>query len=667
MTIERMEHVAVLVPSSRSEALVEWLYGRRAIHLEPFSETPEGWDERFGSIEEDASRADEEMSRLQEISSFLTPYRDDQGGFLESIFPVRVLASLGDIQEAAGETDTAALQRETASLASQIDSAREELENAEAQRDRLEELSFLDVEPRALEELRRLSVRFVATTGELSKAFLNDERLSGLIAAERVAESGKSQIYLLVGPSTEAAAMKSLVSDYGLREIWLPEIKGTVAEELKRLAQARAAAAADLKDLAEKARRLAQAKARDVDLALAHWEAERARITEQSHMQTSPNVFAARGYVRRKDLAAFGKDLEAAFPDASLIAVPPVKDEDPPVSVAWGKFFRPAGLLVRMFGLPLYRSLDPTVFLTLTFLAFFGICFGDVVYGTMLIGISIYLMRRYRQQKGLVIFFRLFTYAGFATMFVGFLTGSWAADLPAYFGETNPVNVLRLRIAVLDPLAKPMIALGIAIGIGVVNQLYGIFVRFLQEARRGDWADGIFDGLFWIGYLASLLTVALSGVGVFPFLFKPALVIFAASALGLILTQGRDQKSWIGRIIAGVVSLYGITGNYGTTAFVGDVVSYSRLLALALTTFVVGMTFNIIADLLKSVPYVGWVLFIGFAVCGHLFNFTISILGAFVHSARLILLEWFGRFYESGGREFRPFGFKSNNVEVLSD
>jgi V/A-type H+-transporting ATPase subunit I len=318
-----------------------------------------------------------------------------------------------------------------------------------------------------------------------------------------------------------------------------------------------------------------------------------------------------------------------------------------------------------MFGLPSYRGIDPTTFLTLTFLIFFGICYGDLLYGIMLVGVAAWLKKKFRGQRGLTEFFRLFTYAGVSTMIFGVLMGSWAADLTKYFGEGNPVDVIRTKLTLLDPLAKPVVALGIAVGIGIVNQFYGIFMRFLRDFRRGDVASSVYDGIFWLTYLGSLLTLSIGLVASAP---KPLLLvsggIFLFSAIGLVLTQGREEKSWPARIFTGIISLYGIMGTYGTTAFLGDVISYSRLMALGLTTSVVGMSFNIIGGMVKDVPYVGWVFFFLVVVFGHIFNFTMSIMSAFVHSARLILLEWFGRFYEGGGVPFRPFGFQSVRLDL---
>jgi V/A-type H+-transporting ATPase subunit I len=383
-------------------------------------------------------------------------------------------------------------------------------------------------------------------------------------------------------------------------------------------------------------------------------------------MVSSSHVFAATGYVRTSRLETFRARLAKEFPGAEIDVLEPVPGEEPPVSMRWNNFVRPAGLLVNMFGLPNYRSIDPTNFLTLSFLVFFGICYGDVLYGVMLIGLAAWLRKRFKDQRGLVQFFRLFTYAGVSTVIFGYMVGSWGADLPKYFGETNPIEQFRVKSTLLDPLAKPIIALAIAVGIGITNQFYGIFMRFLRDFRRGDITSSIFDGVFWLTYLGSLLVLAFSlATGAPKAIAWGAAIIFIVSAVGLVLTQGRAEKSWPARIVTGIISLYGIMGTYGTTSFVGDVISYSRLMALGMTTSVVGMSFNIIAGMVKGIPYIGWVLFFAVAIFGHLFNFAMSIMSAFVHSARLILLEWFGRFYEGGGTPFRPFGFQSRQVDLV--
>jgi V/A-type H+-transporting ATPase subunit I len=297
------------------------------------------------------------------------------------------------------------------------------------------------------------------------------------------------------------------------------------------------------------------------------------------------------------------------------------------------------------------------------FYLFFGICFGDVFYGLMLVALSLYLRSKTKPYPAVYNFSTLFLYSGVSTMVFGALLGSWFGDLwkPEYLGEGNALQRLHdIFFAGLDPLARPLPALVLALLIGVLNQFYGISLKIYGAVRIRDWAAAIFDGAFWLVMLSGLL---LSSVGVVAGLPSPVVTVGLActvlGAVGLVLTQGRDVPGVGGKLAAGLISLYGILGSYGITAFVGDTLSYCRLLALGVTTSVVAMAANIMAGMLRDVPYVGFVLFVLVLIAGHLFNFGISVLGAFVHSMRLIFVEFFGRFYEGGARAFTPLCFDS--------
>ena len=145
-----------------------------------------------------------------------------------------------------------------------------------------------------------------------------------------------------------------------------------------------------------------------------------------------------------------------------------------------------------------------------------------------------------------------------------------------------------------------------------------------------------------------------------------AVGLAGVSALALVLTQGRNEESFLAKAISGVVSLYGILGSYGMSAFLSDVLSYSRLLALGLATVVIGMAFNYIGGIMSEIPFVGLVLFIIAVAIGHTFNFFLSILGGFVHSVRLIFVELFSRFYEGGARPFAPLG-EPQTVRIIDE
>jgi V/A-type H+-transporting ATPase subunit I len=375
-------------------------------------------------------------------------------------------------------------------------------------------------------------------------------------------------------------------------------------------------------------------------------------------------VAVIKGYVRERDLAKVSRYLGGERGVAAVYEEP-TPGEEVPVSLRTARFFGPAQFLVRMFGLPPYFSFDPTPYLTFSFLLFFGICFGDAIYGIAQVVLALWLARKVREYASLRQMFLLFAYAGVATIVMGVLTGSWCANLYDYLGEGNLLLRVKQATAVFDPLDKPVIALVIALGLGVANQLWAMVLRMYGSLRQRDYAGAVFDSGLWLIYLPGLVLLisAVLMVSEPAWVKRVGLWLVAIGGVGLVLTQGRNEKTFFGKALTGVVSLYGILGTYGSTSFIGDVLSYCRLLALALTTTIVGWSFNIVADLLRG--SLGWWGFIPVVVLGHTFNFFISILTGFVHSARLIFVEFFGRFYSGGAPAFVAFGREQGRVRLL--
>ena len=436
----------------------------------------------------------------------------------------------------------------------------------------------------------------------------------------------------------------------------------TLGEELARLEERRGGVDAEIRDLAAKHRR-------EVIAVLAHHEVRRdVAKSEEKSLHTKRLVLVS-GYVRARDEAKLADAVAAEFPQAGLRFDDPAPGETVPVELRTNRFVQPAQFLVSMFGLPKYRAFDPSPFIMFNFLLFFGFCFGDVFYGIGLIALGLYIARRVKDYPGVRNFFTLLAWGGVSALIVGALTGSWAADIPAYFGKDNWLLRLQQKLCILDMMAQPVIALVVALGIGVLNQFYGIVMKMYQEFRRNDRKAALFDGGLWLVLLPGILLLILPAFvpGLPGWSATLGIVLAGTGAVGLVLTQGRNEKSFLAKAVYGVVSLYGILGSYGSTAFIGDTLSYCRLLALGLTTSIVGMSFNNIAGLAWNKDdgtLTGFVIFMILLMIGHVFNFLISILGAFVHSARLIFLEFFGRFYEIGGYRFSPLG-TSERVRVI--
>ena len=205
----------------------------------------------------------------------------------------------------------------------------------------------------------------------------------------------------------------------------------------------------------------------------------------------------------------------------------------------------------------------------------------------------------------------------------------------------------------------PMTLLGISLLLGMIQIFTGIIMAMRELWKKGDKMGALADQGGWLVFLSGLVLVGLTGGGMLPAAMQGfSKVVAAVGALILILTQGRTRPSFAGKVFSGVFSLYNVTG------YLGDVLSYSRLLALGLGSAAVGMVINLLAVLVSGVPYVGLLLGVLVFVFGHLFSMAINLLGAFVHSLRLQYVEFFGKFYDTSGEDFVPLRRATQYVRI---
>ena len=599
---------------------------------------------------------EERLAAVGLLLRLLETYYPEPRSFVNGLVSLPKIITEAEVNTALRSLNLKRLQEE----ASKLDDALKTLERRESEvTNHIEALRALADLPFAPGQLKQLSY----TTACLVSVPNRD--VAGLLAGlpetsvTLTVRSGEPTLMLLVYRKEDDGEVRGLMARHGAEEIALPEIPGTVREALEEYTR-------ELQHIAQERDKVIKSIAQFLPYrsvlhaAHAYWDAARRKEQAKACGLHSERVFLLTGYIRERDLPRLEEYVRRELPWVSYTVSDPTPEDDVPVSITSPSFVRPLQLLVKMFGLPMYWSFDPTPFLMVNFLIFFGICFGDVGYGLMLTAFSGYVAHKSRRYEGLYNFARLFLYGGITTIFFGALTGSWFSDLPKYFGEGNPIQVLQQKMMVLDLLDKPVLGLLIALAIGVMNQFYGIALKAYGAILRKDYATAVFDALLWLLVLPGLLIlISRMLTDISPALFSFGLFLFLAGALGLIFTQGRNEASLGGKLLTGIVSLYGILGSYGCTSFIGDMLSYCRLLALGLTTSIVAMSINLMAGMLQGIPYVGWILFLVVVTFGHVFNFLISVLGAFIHSARLVFVEFFGRFYEGGAQPFTPLGFNS--------
>jgi V/A-type H+-transporting ATPase subunit I len=204
--------------------------------------------------------------------------------------------------------------------------------------------------------------------------------------------------------------------------------------------------------------------------------------------------------------------------------------------------------------------------------------------------------------------------------------------------------------------------------LGIIHLFTGLGMKLFQLLKQKDYKSIIYDVVFWLILLGSSVVLLLSMPMIINLLgvnfvvpgniANVASILAILAAIGITLTNGRESRNPFKRFLKGLYALYGISG------YLSDVLSYSRLLALGLATGVIGMVINKMAAMAGGSKFVGPFIFIIIFLVGHTLNLAINALGAYVHTNRLQYVEFFGKFYGGGGREFKPFASKTKYYKI---
>ncbi|MEE0970239.1 MAG: V-type ATPase 116kDa subunit family protein [Clostridia bacterium] len=318
------------------------------------------------------------------------------------------------------------------------------------------------------------------------------------------------------------------------------------------------------------------------------------------------------------------------------------QDEDVPVLLKNNFFASTFEWVLGMYSYPKYGSYDPTFIMSIFYFIIFGLMFADVGYGFILTVGCFGAIKLLNPQKGMRNFLAMFGYCGISSMAMGVLFGAYFGNMPQAYAE-NMLGIegasSSMKTAVLfDPLLDPMSFLILSLAVGAVHLIAGMAVQFCILIKKGQWADALCDIATW------WLTFAGIGAAV---LFPWGKYVLIAGLLSIVLTQGRHEKNLIMKIGKGLLGLY------GGVNFAADLLSYSRILALGLAASVIGQVINTMGTM-PGPSFFGFIIMALIFTAGHLLNLVINVLGTFVHTSRLQYIEFFGKFFEDGGRPFNP-------------
>ena len=396
-----------------------------------------------------------------------------------------------------------------------------------------------------------------------------------------------------------------------------------------------------------------------------------AAIAQLAHTN---HVFVLEGYVPRKAAEPLCRELNGRFNCSALASPVSGDDEDVPVVLKNNRFAEPIEGVLSSYALPAAGDLDPTSVMSIFYFIMFGLMFSDAGYGVLLAGVTGFLLLRFkRMEHGTRMFMQMFFWCGISTII-------WGVVFSSYFGDIVDVIAVNFLGRPADapslvpplwfsPLENPMWLLMFCLAIGVVHLTTGYVMNGVSNFQKGDFAALFFDAALPVIFIYPLLIV-LAGSGIFADMLgfrlytlpesvaAACMAVTGASALGVLLFAGRGTKNWGLRFAQGLYALYNLAAGW-----LSDILSYSRLLALGLATGVIASVMNQLGTLAGG-GVLGAILMLVVFLVGQALNFGINLLGAYVHSNRLEYVEFFGKFYEGGGRGFSPFGIHTKHYRL---
>lgn len=380
-----------------------------------------------------------------------------------------------------------------------------------------------------------------------------------------------------------------------------------------------------------------------------------------SQLDQTKHVFVVSGYIPEEDC----KDLEEMCERIACCYVEfgEVDPKDAPVKLKNNRFAEPAQGIVSMYSTPSHADVDPTPILAFFFYFFFGMMFSDAGYGLVMVVAIAIVLKIFKPDKKMRNNLKLFQYCGVSTIIWGLIFGSIFGDAPATFynvftGADITMKQL-LPWPTLDPQKDALLLMVVSIAFGLVHILIGMGCKFYICFKQKDYKAAFFDTGLWMLMLIGFAVLAVGMITNELVMFIGAGIAIAC-AIGLVLTQGRNKKGIVGKAIGGLASLYDIT------SYISDLLSYSRLLALGLTTGVMAQVFNMLATMLgTSIP--GIIFMIVIFIVGHLVTIGLNALGSYVHTMRLQYVEMFSKFYEGGGKPFEPFSLNSKYFKTKNN
>ncbi len=667
MAVLKVKKATVYAHQTVTEDIVAEL--QRLSNCEVLSLEQQGSDARKEQIARRTKEIEDSSADARFLLRFFEPYYEDGRGVLERLLSDKPPVTLKELEDLLRKTDINEIVEQARKIERRLVELRATLSYLDAKQSILEtlegfpyDLSLISQGTKNItsifgniptEQTERLKLAFENASGDRGELFFG-------FAGEKAAQV---PVVMIFDKSVSADVVEAASSVTLSRVDFPKDLEGTVEDAKKLVVEERKKLLEEETNLKERAKGLSAQWVPTIQRLFDYHEILRKRYEALLQGQTTREVSIIKLWVPENVLETFKNTLKR-YEDLIEVALEdpdPAAGDDPPTMLENPKWALPFEPLTRLYGLPPYGGMDPTVPMAPFMFVFLGMCLGDGGYGIVLSMLILWLSSRYKITGDKRNFFNLLFLGSVSTIFFGAITGSWLGDMIDAFGSLAFLRSLKNSVVLLQPMENPLNFLGISLALGVIQVIFGLFLALWENLRKGNYIAAFGDQGGWIALITGLLIFGGFSAG-----FLGQAAGFAGKVLSLfgvvllVTTQGREKSGIVSKALSGILSLYNIT------SYLGDVLSYSRLLALGLATSAVAMIINTLTGLVVGIPYVGVVLAVIIFLGGHVFSIAVNTLGAFIHSLRLQYVEFFSKFYSGGGRAFEPLAYDTKYVQVLT-
>ena len=714
LTTESMSRLILAGTREQLAATVRIVADLRAVHINDYVGNDEGLS--LGKPEDASEDVSRRLTRIRGCAALIEAQRQT-----ELLAASDVRSHLSDSIDDMVEISISRFE--------EIDSKRAEIAQVDETLSVLSQLAPLSLELELMDGYDSLTSH-VGTVRSLTKARPAIEAL-GDRTLFLSGEIGKQGVVAIFSRNEDATEVHTALGEHDFQPIAIPEGEGKPSELIASLSERKASLESEITVLESEAESWSAENGGMLFGGLELLERDLTIHTAPVRVAVSEHAFVMDGWVMTRSSDEVSNALSSV---CTIVEIEEFEEPDhhdhhdvavelPPIAFAPRNHTRSFEMLTDVMGRPEYGRVDPTIFMLITYPLFFGMILGDMAYGLAVIGMGVFLWRRFPLDDTMRNASRFLMAIGLSTVIFGYIYGefagfeflphghcdiegivgvaqceaahghyhweeahapgwvAWMTSLYPHGGEIHYLLELKLGVVLAYPFHRVSANLEhlilITIYMGVAHIMLGLVLGFRDIVKAHGWVDAMFEKGSWMVLLVGGFLFS------YAFLVKPGQTDSEYVAL-------LDNMSTIGLVLVGigVLMVMVLLYHYEKMGAVGiplaileslgllpKVVSYVRIFAVGVVGVKIAATGNemlyeglahTLGDLSHAttvdivlIPVI-FVVWLGV----QLFALILGVFSPNIHTVRLHFVEWMMQFYEGSGLPFRPFGFKPGRVEI---